>query len=164
MSVAETGSTFVENALIKARHAARITNLPAIADDSGLNVPSLDGAPGVWSSRYAGESATDLSNNEKLLRELDPYDEGDERRVAYFASALVFLESTMDPLPTIAQGIWKGKLVREPRGSSGFGYDPLFVPDGHSETVAELPPAMKNQLSHRAQAVNEFLSLLKERF
>ena len=162
-SVAETGSTFVENALLKARHATYIAGLPAIADDSGLFVPSLDGAPGVRSSRYAGESASDQCNNEKLLQELDPYREGDPRRVAHFAAVLVYLDSTMDPLPTIAHGIWKGQLVRAPRGSSGFGYDPLFVPDGQSKTVAELSSTVKNQLSHRARAVNQFLALLKER-
>lgn len=163
-SVEETGSTFVENALIKARYAAKHTRMPAIADDSGLVVPALDGAPGVHSSRYAGDPSTDALNNQKLMRELDKFGESDPSRKAFFVAVLVFLESTLDPLPIIASGIWHGRIVRAPRGTHGFGYDPLFLPDEQDRTIAELPAATKNSLSHRARAVAEFSELMRSRF
>ena len=163
-SVEETGSTFVENALIKARYAAKHTRMPAIADDSGLVVPALDGAPGVHSSRYAGDPSTDALNNQKLMRELDKFGESDPSRKAFFVAVLVFLASTLDPLPIIASGIWHGRIVRAPRGTHGFGYDPLFLPDEQDRTIAELPAATKNSLSHRARAVAEFSELMRSRF
>lgn len=163
-SVEETGSTFVENALIKARYAAKHTRMPAIADDSGLVVPALDGAPGVHSSRYAGDPSTDALNIQKLMRELDKFGESDPSRKAFFVAVLVFLESTLDPLPIIASGISHGRIVRAPRGTHGFGYDPLFLPDEQDRTIAELPAATKNSLSHRARAVAEFSELMRSRF
>ena len=144
----ETASTFVENALAKARHAAGASGLPAIADDSGLVVPALGGAPGVCSARYAGPNATDAQNNAKLLAALD----GTPARGAFFFCALVFLASATDPTPRIAFGRWQGEIVDEPRGADGFGYDPHFHLPGLGKTAAQLTVAEKNRLSHRGQA------------
>jgi XTP/dITP diphosphohydrolase len=154
----ETGLTFVENALLKARHAARLTGLPALADDSGLCVDALDGAPGLYAARYAGTHGDSAANNAKLLRALDgvPAD----RRTAYFIAVLVVLRHADDPAPLIAEGRWHGRILEAPRGEGGFGYDPLFLPDGHDVSAAELDFALKNRLSHRGQA----LDILKARF
>lgn len=148
--VAETGTTFIENALIKARHAAAISGLPAIADDSGLCVPALGGAPGIYSARYSG--AGDAGNNHKLLAALA--DSADCR--AYYACLIVYLRHADDPLPLIAQGLWHGTIAETPRGDGGFGYDPLFIPDGYTQTAAELGVAEKNRISHRAKALAAF--------
>lgn len=151
--VPETGLTFVENALIKARHAARQSGLPAIADDSGLCVPALGGAPGIYSARYSGEG--DAGNNRKLLAAL----ENVQDRRAYYVCLIVYLRHADDPLPIIAQGLWHGTIVLEARGDGGFGYDPLFVPAGDSRTAAEYSAAEKNSISHRARALAAFTEL-----
>ena len=145
---AETGQTFVENALLKARHASRQTALPAIADDSGLVVRALGGAPGVRSARYAGDTASDADNNRKLIRALV----GHSDRSAWFYCALVFLQHPKDPSPLLATGLWRGQIIDQPRGENGFGYDPHFLIPHLGKTSAELPPQQKNQLSHRGQA------------
>lgn len=154
----ETGLTFVENALIKARHAARITGLPALADDSGICVDALDGAPGLYAARYAGTHGDSAANNAKLLRELDGVPS--DKRTAYFIAVLVVLRHADDPAPLIAEGRWHGRILEAPRGEGGFGYDPLFLPDGYDVSAAELDVALKNRLSHRGQA----LDVLKARF
>lgn len=149
--VEETGLTFVENALLKARHAARITGLPALADDSGLCVDALAGAPGLYSARYAGRHGNSTANNAKLLRELD--DIPASRRGAFFICVLALLRSADDPAPLIAEGRWPGRVLEAPGGTGGFGYDPLFLPHGQTLSAAELDPALKNRLSHRGQAL-----------
>ncbi|SFW54701.1 RdgB/HAM1 family non-canonical purine NTP pyrophosphatase [Luteibacter sp. UNCMF366Tsu5.1] len=154
----ETGLTFVENALIKARHAARATGMPALADDSGICVDALGGAPGLYAARYAGTHGDSAANNAKLLRELDGIPA--ERRQAYFIAVLVVLRHADDPAPLIAEGRWHGRILEAPRGNGGFGYDPLFLPDGYDVSAAELDPALKNRLSHRGQA----LAILQQRF
>ena len=151
--VPETGLTFVENALIKARHAVRQSGLPAIADDSGLCVPALGGAPGIYSARYSGEG--DAGNNRKLLAAL----ENVQDRRAYYVCLIVYLRHADDPLPIIAQGLWHGTIALEARGDGGFGYDPLFVPAGDSRTAAEYSAAEKNSISHRARALAAFTEL-----
>ena len=151
--VPETGLTFIENALIKARHAARQSGLPAIADDSGLCVPALGGAPGIYSARYSGEG--DAGNNRKLLAAL----ENAQDRRAYYVCLIVYLRHADDPLPIIAQGLWHGTIALEARGDGGFGYDPLFVPAGDSRTAAEYSAAEKNSISHRARALAAFTEL-----
>ena len=151
--VPETGLTFIENALIKARHAARQSGLPAIADDSGLCVPALGGAPGIYSARYSGEG--DAGNNRKLLAAL----ENVQDRRAYYVCLIVYLHHADDPLPIIAQGLWHGTIALEARGDGGFGYDPLFVPAGDSRTAAEYSAAEKNSISHRARALAAFTEL-----
>ena len=151
--VPETGLTFIENALIKARHAARQSGLPAIADDSGLCVPALGGAPGIYSARYSGEG--DAGNNRKLLAAL----ENVQDRRAYYVCLIVHLRHADDPLPIIAQGLWHGTIALEARGDGGFGYDPLFVPAGDSRTAAEYSAAEKNSISHRARALAAFTEL-----
>lgn len=151
--VPETGLTFVENALIKARHAARQSGLPAIADDSGLCVPALGGAPGIYSARYSGEG--DAGNNRKLLAALENVSD----RRAYYVCLIVYLRHADDPLPIIAQGLWHGTIALEARGDGGFGYDPLFVPAGDSRTAAEYSAAEKNSISHRARALAAFTEL-----
>jgi XTP/dITP diphosphohydrolase len=153
----ETGSTFVENALLKARHAARITGLPALADDSGLLVDALDGEPGLRSARFAGVHGNAAANNALLLERL--LEVQPDRRGAHFYCVLVLLRGSDDPQPVIAEGIWRGRILPAPRGSQGFGYDPLFLPDGQTLSAAELDPAMKNRISHRGQA----LAALRER-
>ena len=151
--VPETGLTFIENALIKVRHAARQSGLPAIADDSGLCVPALGGAPGIYSARYSGEG--DVGNNRKLLAAL----ENAQDRRAYYVCLIVYLRHADDPLPIIAQGLWHGTIALEARGDGGFGYDPLFVPAGDSRTAAEYSAAEKNSISHRARALAAFTEL-----
>jgi len=159
-SVPETGSTFIENALIKAKHAAKVADLPAIADDSGICVEALGGAPGIYSARYAGEGATDQQNLEKLLREL-----GDEpNRRAFFYCVLVFLETADDPTPIVAEASWHGQISLEPSGSSGFGYDPIFYLPDAELTAAEMAMADKNSLGHRGQALEKLKEKLLERY
>jgi XTP/dITP diphosphohydrolase len=158
--VEETGLTFVENALLKARHAARVSGLPALADDSGLCVEALNGAPGLYSARYAGGHGDSAANNAKLLQTLDGMPP-DQRR-AFFMCALVLLRHATDPTPLIVEGRWHGRVLEAPRGPGGFGYDPLFLPDGQTQSAAELDPALKNRLSHRGQAMAKLQSRLKE--
>jgi len=148
---AETGQTFVENALIKARHAAKMTALPAIADDSGLVVPALNGAPGIYSARYAGEKAQSHDNIQKLLTELKNVP--DEKRDAYFYCALVFMRHAEDPTPIICTGKWSGHILSVPQGTKGFGYDPIFYVASEHKTAAELPLTIKNRISHRGIAL-----------
>jgi len=147
----ETGSTFVENAIIKARHAARHGNLPAIADDSGLVVDALNGAPGVISARYAGAGSNDTQNLQKLLNELAGVP--DEQRSARFICVIVFMGHADDPFPLIAQGVWEGRILNHPVGENGFGYDPVFWVPEYRCSSAELPANIKNSLSHRGQAL-----------
>jgi len=160
-AVEETAVTFVENALLKARNAARYSGLPAIADDSGLLVDALGGAPGVFSARYAGPGASDQDNITKLLAELQATPAA--RRTARFFCALVYLRGPEDPIPLICQGIWEGLITQAPRGSQGFGYDPVFLVPAEGKTAAELPPALKNRLSHRGQALARLADLLPQR-
>ncbi|MBT8442890.1 MAG: RdgB/HAM1 family non-canonical purine NTP pyrophosphatase [Gammaproteobacteria bacterium] len=158
VGVEETGATFEENALLKARHAAAISGLPAIADDSGLEVDALGGAPGVRSARYAGEDCDDQANNDKLLRELG--DVAGEQRRARFRAVVVYVDSADDHQPLIAEGTWEGFIAHEPRGSNGFGYDPLFFDGTAHRTSAELDPQDKNARSHRGKAVRRLRELL----
>ncbi len=159
-SVEETGETFEANALLKARHAARVTGLPAIADDSGIEVDALGGRPGVRSARYAGEDASDADNNAKLLVELADVP---EPRTARYRAVIVYVDAADDPSPLVASGAWEGAIAREPRGDGGFGYDPLFLVGAGRLTAAELPPDEKNRISHRAHALQELLRQLHER-
>jgi len=156
----ETGATFVENALTKARHAARITELPAIADDSGLVVPALGGAPGVRSARFAGENADDGANIAKLLAALAS---PSLDRAASFHCVLVALEHPEDPAPLLAVGSWAGQIARAPQGNGGFGYDPVFFDPTLGRTAAELPASTKNRVSHRGAALRRLIELLKNR-
>ncbi len=153
----ETGLTFVENAILKARNAARITGLPALGDDSGLCVDALDGAPGLYSARYSGPDGNAARNIAKLLDALR--DVPDERRTARFCCALVLLRHADDPQPLIAEGRWEGRILHAPRGDRGFGYDPVFLDPDNNLTAAELDPAIKNRISHRGRA----LELLRQR-
>ena len=149
--VEETGLSFVENALLKARHAARITGMPALADDSGLCVDALDGAPGLYSARYAGGHGDARANIAKLLDAL--YEVPDERRGAHFHAAVVLLRHAEDPQPLIAEGSWHGRILHAPRGAGGFGYDPVFLDLERGCSAAELDPALKNRISHRGVAL-----------
>jgi XTP/dITP diphosphohydrolase len=151
----ENGSTFLENALIKARNAARITGLPAIADDSGIEVDALGGRPGLYSARYAGANASESENLEKMLRELEFIPP--ERRGARYRSVIVYIATADDPVPLIGEGTWEGSIAQAPRGSEGFGYDPIFLPRGETLTAAEMPAAERNPRSHRGQASRMFL-------
>jgi XTP/dITP diphosphohydrolase len=157
--VPETGTTFVENAIIKARHAAECTGLPAIADDSGIEVDALDARPGVYSARYAGEGASDEDNNNKMLEELAGVAEED--RTARYQCLIVFMRSHTDPVPLITQGSWEGRILEAPRGDGGFGYDPIFFVPTHGCSGGELAPDEKNRISHRAQALNAMLDEFK---
>ena len=157
----ETGETFIENAILKARNAARQTGHPAIADDSGIEVDALKGAPGVYSARFAGDNATDSDNVAKLLSQLT--DVRSEDRKARFRCLMVYLRRADDPAPLICEGTWSGKVTLTPSGENGFGYDPVFwVPD-EGCTAAELNPARKNVLSHRAQALKQLVAELTTR-
>jgi XTP/dITP diphosphohydrolase len=158
-SVAETGTTFEANALLKARHAASQAGRPALADDSGLEVDALDGRPGVRSARFAGAAATDADNNAQLLAQLAAVPR--ERRGARFRCILALVRSADDARPLIASGSWEGSIALRPAGDGGFGYDPLFIPEGHQLTAAELPPAEKNALSHRARALAALVAQLE---
>ena len=159
--VEETGTTFEENALLKARHAAAVSGLPAIADDSGLEVDALNGAPGVRSARFAGEDGNDQANNDKLLRELKGV-AGAERR-ARFRAVIVYLDGAEDSRPLIAEGRWEGFIAHSPRGSNGFGYDPLFFDGTAQKTSAELDPSDKNRRSHRGKAARRLREMLNGR-
>lgn len=151
----ETGASFLDNALIKARNAARIAGLPAIADDSGLEVDALDGAPGVYSARYAGEEATDEANLAKLLSALAGLPAAE--RGARYRCVIVYVAHA-DAAPLVGEGTWEGSIIDQRRGDGGFGYDPSFVPTGDTRTVAEMPAREKNLKSHRAQALGAFLA------
>ncbi len=156
----EPHPSFLENALAKARHASRASGLPALADDSGLCVEALGGAPGVQSAYYAGREGSreerDARNNEKLLKNLR------EKRAAHYACVMVLMRHPEDPLPLVAEGLWRGEIARGPRGANGFGYDPLFYLPALGKTAAELDPAQKNRISHRGQALARLLSLFKD--
>ncbi|MEJ2059927.1 MAG: RdgB/HAM1 family non-canonical purine NTP pyrophosphatase [Gammaproteobacteria bacterium] len=154
----ETGLSFVENAILKARNAARHTGLPAIADDSGIEVDALNGAPGIYSARYAGAQGDDEANNRKLLQALA--EAPDEARTAAYRCVIVFMRHAEDPSPVIAEGRWAGRILHAPRGSGGFGYDPLFFVPEMNCSAAELPAEEKNRLSHRAQALHQLLAQL----
>ena len=154
--VPETGTTFIENALIKARNGSLQTQLPALADDSGLQVEALNGKPGVYSARYAGARATDNDNIEKLILNMDQHD----NRKAHFCCAMVFVKSASDPNPIIVERRWEGELLREPIGENGFGYDPIFFLPDHDCSSAQLRPEVKNQISHRGQALGDLLKQL----
>lgn len=159
--VPETALTFVENALIKARHACSITGLPAIADDSGLAVTALHGQPGIYSARYAGINAIAQDNIKKLLYELDNIP--DEKRTASFHCILVYLSHEKDPTPLICYGTWHGVILRETKGNNGFGYDPVFFDPKQNCTAAELPLEIKNRISHRGKALQLLLKQLSEK-
>jgi XTP/dITP diphosphohydrolase len=154
----ETGLSFVENALIKARSAAAHTGLPALADDSGLEVDALDGAPGIYSARFAGPQAGDRDNLDKLLQLLREVPE--RQRSARFCCVIVFMRHRRDPIPLICSATWEGRILREPRGQQGFGYDPVFYVPTHDCAAAQLPPEIKNRISHRAQALRCLLDTL----
>lgn len=161
-TVEETGLTFIENAIIKARHACLHTGLPAIADDSGLEVDILNGRPGIYSARYAGENRTSKNYCDRLLTELN--DIPKEKRTARFQSVVVFMQHAEDPSPLIGCGTWKGRILFETKGSSGFGYDPVFYIEKLNRTAAELTKEEKNQYSHRSQAMQQLLKQLHEYF
>jgi XTP/dITP diphosphohydrolase len=154
----ETGLSFIENALIKARHASEKTNKPAMADDSGIVVPALDGAPGIYSARYSGEG--DKANNEKLLQALDGA-EGAARN-AFYVAVIALVKHSNDPMPIIAEGRWHGRIAETPAGDGGFGYDPLFIPDGFDITAAQMTRDEKQALSHRALALNALAPQLND--
>ncbi|HEX7026338.1 MAG TPA: RdgB/HAM1 family non-canonical purine NTP pyrophosphatase [Gammaproteobacteria bacterium] len=153
-AIDETGLSFVENAILKARNAAHHSGLPALADDSGIEVDALNGAPGIYSARYAGEGASDDDNNRKLLAELA--DVPEPKRGARYQCVIAFLRHAHDPMPLITQGTWEGSITYQPHGTGGFGYDPFFRPTDKSCTAAELDPAEKNRISHRGQATHAF--------
>ena len=157
----ETGQTFVENAILKARHASAASGLPALADDSGLEVDALNGAPGVFSARYAGPGAKDGDNNQKLLAALQEVPEA--QRTARYHCILVLMRHALDPTPLICQGSWEGVILQEPRGTGGFGYDPLFWLPEQQCSVADLPAEQKNQLSHRGRALRQLVEQLAQR-
>lgn len=157
-SAEETGTTFVENAIIKARHAAKYSGLPALADDSGLTINALDSAPGILSSRYAGDNATDSDRIQKILKELDNVNSSD--RSASFHCILALMKSKTDPVPLVFHGVWKGEIANEPKGENGFGYDPIFYIPSHRCTAAELDLKEKNVISHRGQALQNLMAFL----
>jgi len=161
-SVDETGLSFVENAILKARHAAKHSQLPALADDSGLVVDALNGAPGIYSARYAGAGSSMPDNIEKLLN--DTRSLNDSERSAHFYCAIAFVRHEHDPIPIICQAKWDGLLLREPKGTKGFGYDPLFLIPQLECTAAELDTEKKNQLSHRAKALTLFVEAFLQAF
>ena len=156
--VEETGLSFVENAILKARHACEHTGLAAIADDSGIEVDALQGAPGIYSARYAGKDRNPEANIDKLLNELN--DVTEDKRTARFQCVIVFMQHANDPAPIISQGTWEGKILRERQGQQGFGYDPVFYVPSHQCSAAELPPEEKNKISHRGQALQMLLKKL----
>ena len=156
----ETGLSFVENALIKARNAAAYTEYPVIADDSGIEVFALMGRPGIYSARYAGVGASDEANLNKLIEDIKPLNK--DERFARFVCVMVYLKHAQDPTPIIAQGIWEGYVITEPRGENGFGYDPMFYVPTHDCVSAELSPDIKNQLSHRGQALRQLIKQIFE--
>ena len=155
----ETGTTFLANALLKARHAAQLAEMPALADDSGIEIDALQGRPGIYSARYAGEGANDVENLDKMLRELlgVPL----EKRNARYQCVIVFVRDAIDRYPVVAQGTWEGRISLDPRGSGGFGYDPIFLPAGSERTAAELSASEKNAVSHRGQALRALVARLR---
>jgi XTP/dITP diphosphohydrolase len=155
----ETGTTFETNALLKARHASHAANLPALADDSGIEVDALGGRPGVWSARYAGPEASDADNNALLLRELA--DVPSAKRGARYRCVLAYVRDADDPAPLIARGSWEGRIGTAPAGEGGFGYDPLFIPQGQQHTAAQMSAADKNAVSHRGIALTGLVHLLR---
>lgn len=159
--IEETGLTFVENAILKARNTCAHTGKPALADDSGIEVDALNGVPGIYSARYAGAAANDAANVEKLLNALNGVPESE--RSARFQCVMVYLRHADDPTPLICQGTWEGRIALQPVGDNGFGYDPVFWVPQHNCTAAQLPPEIKNRLSHRGQALQAFLSALRQR-
>ena len=161
-SAEETGLTFIENAILKARHAAKVTGLPAIADDSGLAVDALGGAPGIYSARFAGEHGNDAANNETLLQKLKPLRKGGEAVEGMFVCVLALVQHADDPLPQIFQGIWTGEILEAARGGNGFGYDPLFWLPELNVSSAELSKEEKNKISHRGQAMRLFKASLEK--
>lgn len=158
-AIAETGMTFIENAIIKARHVSSVANLPALADDSGLVVSALGGKPGIYSARFAGENATDNENISKLLHLMQ--DIPKNKRQAHFYCAMVVLRFPLDPEPIIATGIWEGEILFSPQGKKGFGYDPIFYVPTHHCAAAELDLNEKNKISHRGQALNQLKNMLE---
>lgn len=156
--VPETGLSFVENALIKARNAAQYTSLPAMSDDSGIEIDALNGAPGIYSARFAGAEATDDDNNALLLEKLKGVP--NEQRTARYHCVIVYMQHANDPMPLICQGTWEGRILHEPRGQNGFGYDPFFYVPTHHCAAAQLPSEVKNQLSHRGQALRALQTAL----
>lgn len=156
----EPAPSFIENAILKARHAALVSGLPAIADDSGIEVDALHGQPGVHSSRYAGSDASDSANNQKLLQALKGVP--DPQRGARYVCVMVYLRNAEDPTPIISQAMWRGAILHNPRGAHGFGYDPLFYVAEHKCSAAELDPAVKNRVSHRGKAAKHLYSLLHD--
>lgn len=159
--VEETGTTFVENAVLKARHAAHSTGQPALADDSGLCVDALDGAPGLYSARFAGVHGDHSANKKKLLHELKGVP--DDQRGAFFICVLALLRHADDPAPLIAEGRWPGNILHSEQGAGGFGYDPLFRPVGYKKSAAELDGELKNRISHRGQALATLQARMTER-
>jgi XTP/dITP diphosphohydrolase len=153
--IEETGLTFVENAILKARHAAQLSGLPALADDSGLSVDCLGGAPGVYSARYAGPGASSADLIAKLLKEMERVDAGE--RTARFHCVIVLMRHPHDPAPILCHGVWEGRILTSSQGRHGFGYDPIFYVPTHDCSAADLDPAEKNRLSHRAQAITQLL-------
>jgi len=160
-SAEETGLTFVENAILKARHAAKESGLPALADDSGIEIDALNGAPGIYSARFSGIDATDQSNNALLLEKLRGIEP--ERRTARYRCVLVLMRHASDPSPIIANASWEGRILEKPQGDGGFGYDPLFWVEEHQCSSAELDPKLKNSISHRGLAMQKLLKKLKKR-
>ncbi len=156
----EDGLSFVENAIKKARHAARLSGLPTIADDSGIEVDALQGAPGIYSARYAGEGASDQANLEKLLEQMKDVSEAE--RSARFQCLMVYMHHADDPTPIICQGTWEGRILHAPAGDNGFGYDPIFFVPTHDCSSAQLPAEVKNSLSHRGQALRKLLDELSK--
>lgn len=155
----EPHATFVENALAKARHASQLSGLPALADDSGLCVRTLNGAPGVYSARFAGEPKSDTRNNEKLLADL----QGKSDRHAWYTCVLVWVNTPEDPQPIIAEGLWHGQILKAPQGDGGFGYDPLFYVPDQQQSAAEIDAGLKNRISHRGLALQDLLKKLEAR-
>lgn len=158
--VDETGKTFIENAILKARHAAKLSGLTALADDSGLVIDALDGRPGVYSARYAGKNATAEMRNQKILDELSDVDDAD--RTASYHCLLALVETENDPVPLICHGVWEGCILRESRGKNGFGYDPIFYVPTHKCSAAELSTTEKNRISHRGQVMQQLIDVMSE--
>lgn len=159
--IEETGLTFVENAILKARNASEITGKPALADDSGLEVDALQGEPGIYSARYAGLDATDGDNVQKLMQQLQ--NTPDDQRSARFQCVMVYVRHAKDPTPLICQGTWEGSIADQPAGENGFGYDPVFRVPTHQCCAAQLSPEVKNSLSHRGQALKKLMAALQDK-
>lgn len=160
--IEETGLSFIENAILKARHASQETGLPALADDSGLAVAALQGAPGIYSARYAGPDGNAKENIKKLLAALSHFPESE--RAATFHCVLVFMQHALDPMPIVCCGQWHGRILLAPQGENGFGYDPVFFVPEENKAAAELPLALKNKISHRGKAIQLLLRALTEKF